>query len=336
MLSQVLHDRLNQLADTAKAAGQDRLLAQIAEEALDHIHPGGTGWGKVQFETRMAFQPTPDARMFVSGVIVQNDVDVLAHGDLPVNALEEFEPLAVRVFVSGVGDYFSLQVVERGKEGDRAIAIVIVGLGTNMPFAQRQTGLAALQRLDLAFLVTAKHHRILGRIEVEPDHVPKLRFKVRIGRKLKDPCQMRLDFILAPNPLHGCLGQSQLPSHCSTSPARLTVRRPGGLIEDLPQDSGCNAALTARARLILQSGQPAFAEAPSPLPDLVIVHIDLSADAPIPFACCRQLDHSRPLGQAMRSALGAQQLLQSLLFSRTQFHFSPRPLSHAASEAFFS
>ena len=79
------------------------------------------------------------------------------------------------------------------------MAIVIVGLGAEMPFAQRQTRLTALQGLDLAFLVAAKHHCPLGSIEVKTDHIPKLRLKVRIGGKLKNPRQVRLDFVFTPD-----------------------------------------------------------------------------------------------------------------------------------------
>ena len=40
MPGEVLHDRVDQLAHAAEAAGQDRLLAQVSEEAFDQIHPG--------------------------------------------------------------------------------------------------------------------------------------------------------------------------------------------------------------------------------------------------------------------------------------------------------
>jgi hypothetical protein len=68
--------------------------------------------------------------------------------------LEKFQPLAVGVFLGGLSDDFALQIIQRGKEGDRTVAVVIVGLGADMPFAQGQTRLAPLQSLDLAFLVT--------------------------------------------------------------------------------------------------------------------------------------------------------------------------------------
>src|SRR5271165_5507858 len=78
MLGKVLHDRVDQLAHAAEAAGKDRLLAQVSEEAFDQVHPGRTGGRKMQLEARMACQPALDDGMFMGGVIVQNDMNVLA------------------------------------------------------------------------------------------------------------------------------------------------------------------------------------------------------------------------------------------------------------------
>ena len=40
MLGEVLHDSIDQLSHSAEAAGQNRLLAQVSEEAFDQVHPG--------------------------------------------------------------------------------------------------------------------------------------------------------------------------------------------------------------------------------------------------------------------------------------------------------
>jgi hypothetical protein len=48
MLDEVLHDRVNQLAHATEAAGQDRLLAQVSEEAFDQVQPGWARGRKVR------------------------------------------------------------------------------------------------------------------------------------------------------------------------------------------------------------------------------------------------------------------------------------------------
>jgi hypothetical protein len=95
-----------------------------------------------------------------------------------------------------------------------------------MPFGQRQTWLAALKRLNLAFLVTIEYDCLLGRIEVKTDNIPELRLKVRISGKLKDTRQVGLNFVLTPDPLHGRLGNSQLAGHRAASPSRPALRHP--------------------------------------------------------------------------------------------------------------
>src|SRR4029077_15930721 len=134
-----------------------------------------------------------------------------------------------------------------------------------MPFAQRQTRLTALQRLDLALLVTTEHHCLLRRIEVKTDDIPKFRLKMRIAGKLKDPHQVWLDFVFIPDSLHGRLGDTQLASHRAASPSYPALRWPGGLIDDLAQDLRADIAFSARAGLVLQRPNPSSEIAPSPL-----------------------------------------------------------------------
>jgi len=177
-----------------------------------------------------------------------------------------------------------------------------VGLGVDMPSAQRQTRLAALKSLDLTFFVTTEHHCLLGRIEVKTDDIPKFRLKVRIGGKLKDTRQVRLNFVLTPETLHGRFGDSQLAGQRAASPARPALWWPRGLIDDLAQDLRPNAAFAARARLILQRPEPTSDISPPPLRDLVMVHADLLSDTPIPWAANCTI---RSLRQPLRSALGA-------------------------------
>ena len=93
--------------------------------------------------------------MFMGGVIVQNDVDVLAQRNFAVDLLKKFQPLAVGVCLGGVSDDFALQIIQRGKEGDRTVAIVIMGLGADMPFARWQTRLEIGKNRGLEWIASA-------------------------------------------------------------------------------------------------------------------------------------------------------------------------------------
>ena len=62
--------------------------------------------------------------------------------------------------------------------------------------------LRAVERLDLAFLVNAQHHRLVRRVHVEPDDVDDLLLELRIVRDLEGPDEMRLETGLPPDALN--------------------------------------------------------------------------------------------------------------------------------------
>ena len=49
--------------------------------------------------------------------------------------------------------------------------LAVVGHGAEAAFHQRQAGLGAVERLNLAVFVDAEHDGVGGRIDIEPDDV---------------------------------------------------------------------------------------------------------------------------------------------------------------------
>src|SRR5262249_7157492 len=74
---------------------------------------------------------------------------------------------------------------ERCAQGGGAVALVIMCLGLAAPWPDGQSGLGAVECLDLAFLVEREHHSMGGRIEVEPDDVGELGFEAGSRDRLK-------------------------------------------------------------------------------------------------------------------------------------------------------
>src|ERR1700719_3136552 len=123
-------------------------------------------------------------------------------GALLIDGFEKGKPLLVAMARRQAGDQLALEIIERGKQGQRAVPHVIMGLGANMPDPQGQTRLRALQRLALGFLVAAQHQRLVRRIEVEPDDVPELLFKALVVGQFEGTREMRLDVTGRPQALH--------------------------------------------------------------------------------------------------------------------------------------
>jgi hypothetical protein len=70
---------------------------------------------------------------------------------------------------------------------------------------QRQDRGGAIQRLHARLLIHAQHHRRLGRVEVQPDHVADFLDELRIGRQLEGVDQVRLEPKRPPDPGDGRL-----------------------------------------------------------------------------------------------------------------------------------
>jgi len=100
-------------------------------------------------ETGVSVEPSTDRGMLMGGVIVGDDVDVEIGRGLLIDGFEKGEPLLVAMARRQAGDQLALEIVERGKQGQRAVPHVIMGLGADVPDPQRQTRLRALQRLAL-------------------------------------------------------------------------------------------------------------------------------------------------------------------------------------------
>src|SRR5262249_60105574 len=75
--------------------------------------------------------------------------------------------------------------VEGRKQRGRAVPLVVVRHGRGPSLLERQARLRAVERLDLALLVDAEHHRALWRIEVKPDNVGDLLLELPIIRDLE-------------------------------------------------------------------------------------------------------------------------------------------------------
>src|SRR6478672_5039863 len=117
----------------------------------------------MQVKTGMLFEPGKHLGMFVCGVVVEDQMHVEFERYLAVDVFEKGKPLLMPMLLLGHRNHLAAEIIERRKEGRRAVPVVIVGARGNVAGAQRQTGLAALQSLALAFLVSAEDDGVFRR-----------------------------------------------------------------------------------------------------------------------------------------------------------------------------
>src|SRR5215469_4642938 len=90
-------------------------------------------------EARMPLQPLIDPRVFMSGVIVSNNVDVEIGRALLVDQCEKGEPFLMTMARREVGDELAVEIIERGEQGQGAVPYVIIGLGADVANAKRSS-----------------------------------------------------------------------------------------------------------------------------------------------------------------------------------------------------
>ena len=70
------------------------------------------------------------------------------------------------------------------------------------PGFDRQSGLGAVERLDLALLVNRQHHGVGRRVDIEPDDISQLGGEAWIARAFEGAQPVRLQFVRPPDALH--------------------------------------------------------------------------------------------------------------------------------------
>ncbi len=131
---------------------------------------------------------------------------------------------------------------------------VIMGATFDLSGTHRQERLAAIERLDLAFLINAKHDRVLGGCDVKSDHIAHFLDEQRIGRKLECLRAMRLQTEGAPDALHARYRHARRPSHATRTPVRSTRRRTFKRLHDDRLDTIIrDRAWGAGPRLVVQA-----------------------------------------------------------------------------------
>ena len=119
----------------------------------------------------MAFEPSLNIGMLVGGVVVDDSVDRLAHGDLLLDDVEEANELLMAMALHVAADHRAVEDVHRGKERCRAVTHIVVRHRSGAAFLQRQSGLRAIKRLNLTLFVDRQDNGVGGRIDIEPDDV---------------------------------------------------------------------------------------------------------------------------------------------------------------------
>jgi hypothetical protein len=258
-----------EIDDGAEDAALQSSPGELGEEAFHRVEPGAGGRREVEDEALVPGQPSEDARVGVGFVIVENEMDGLSGGDLPLDGIEEADELLMAVALHAAADDLAFEHIESGEERGRAMAFVIVGQGSGAALLQGQARLGPVERLDLALLVDGEHEGVRRRIDIEADHVLELGGKLGIGGELELADPVRLQPVRTPDALHRADADRARLRHPGGGPVcRLAGRRAKGERHHALGHLGAESGNARGPRLIAQQTREAFLhEAFLPAPD---------------------------------------------------------------------
>ncbi len=87
MVFDVVSNCTLEFGDATKDTSADAIYCDVSEESFDRVQPRGARWCEVNVKPWVPQQPTLHPWMFMRGIIVHNEVQLLAGWSLLVNHL---------------------------------------------------------------------------------------------------------------------------------------------------------------------------------------------------------------------------------------------------------
>ena len=106
-------------------------------------------------------------RMLVGCVVVDDGMDRLLDWYLRLDGIEEADELPVPVALHVAADDGTVEDVESCEQCGRTVASIVVGHRSSTAWLHRQTGLGAVEGLDLALLINREDNGMGWWIDIE-------------------------------------------------------------------------------------------------------------------------------------------------------------------------
>jgi len=142
-----------EIDDGAEDAVLQASASQLGEEALDAVQPGTRRRHEVESPARMPSEPSADLRLFVGGVVVEDNVDGVVGRQFGLQRVQKTDELLVPMPLHVAPDHRAVEHVQSREQRGRPVAFVVVRHGRAPAALERQPGLCAVERLDLALLI---------------------------------------------------------------------------------------------------------------------------------------------------------------------------------------
>src|SRR5665213_1096207 len=171
-------------------------------------------------ESRVTGKPTLHFRMFVSGIVIDDQMEIFFRRRDPINHTQELQPLLMAMPVVAHADHLAIESIHSGEQSGRPVSFVVVSHGPAAAFFDRQTGLGAVQRLDLTLFIGAQNQGVFRRVEIETHDGFQLFRELGVVADFEGLHQMRLEAVGMPDTAYARLAQSGRSRHRAGAPMR--------------------------------------------------------------------------------------------------------------------
>lgn len=193
----------SQLLDAPERASAHGLLGNDIEPDLDLVQPGGAGRRQMDVETRVRGQPALHPGMLVSGIDIEDQMNLYILRDIRIDMLQEVEVVLMAVSLLALGEDIARSDIERSKKRQGPVADIVMSYSHNITQSHGQNRLRPVQGLNLTFFVDTEDQGVLRRGQVQPDDIPDLLYEKGIEEDFEMPLSMRLQAKGLPDPLDG-------------------------------------------------------------------------------------------------------------------------------------
>jgi len=209
-----------ELVDRSKRSAADTFCRKIAKEPLNHVEPRCARRREVHVKPFVSREPTLHFVMLVGSIIVGDEMNFQVGGNALINQAKELQPLSMAMPFLARADDRSVKGVQRGKERCRSMAYVVVCHRCRATTLEWQTQLRTIQRLNLAFLVSAEHNGVFGWIEIQANDVSELLGEPQIVTELERLNEVGAEPVAMPNSRYGCRAYANGLRHRTLTPMR--------------------------------------------------------------------------------------------------------------------
>jgi len=238
-------------------------------------------------------EPPLDTGLLVRRHIVEDDVDLAARIG-PGEEVEEGEQFDGSVLGRGPGRDDAGGDLECGRQGERGVALVVVGVAFDLPGPEGQHRQRPIERVDLGLLVDREDDRPRGRAEGEPHDVGHLRHELGILAELERLGPMRLEAAVRPDPQDGVRAHPHRLGQPTGAPAGGSLRRRQGRGHDALAGLPAIDRQPTGPRTIDEAEQAAFPNAAPPQPERRDGDAEFASDRHLGDPFGRSQDDLRP------------------------------------------